>query len=124
MGLFERIAAHMYEASQPGFDLEKFNKLSQKIDCEFSEIKADLQSDAYKEHPDEFISKTWNFIHAAFFLKIFAQPNPKHSLEEALSIFEPQIKAVDESDMNHLEKKSFEEFKHIIEIARELVNSH
>ena len=124
MGLFERIVDHIDKVSQVGFDFEKYNQISQKIDQELSEIVVSLQSDVTKENPKESLAKTWELLHAAFFLKIFTQPNPRHSLKEALTEFEPRIKSVDESKMNSLEKKSFLEFKRIIDIARRLIDTH
>lgn len=72
MDLFERIVNHMDDAAQSGFDFEKYNQISQKINEEFSEIITSLQSDTTKENPEEL-------LHALFFLNIFVQHNPKHT---------------------------------------------
>jgi hypothetical protein len=69
MGLFERIVDHVDKVSV-GFDFEKYNQISQEIDQELSEIIASLQSDVTKENPKESLAKTWELLHAAFFLKI------------------------------------------------------
>ena len=53
----------------------------------------------------------------------FSQSNPREALEQALSKFEPQIKAADEKIMTSLERQSFEEFKRVIDISRRLVNT-
>ena len=123
MGLFERIAAHMDEASQCGFDLEKYNKISQKIKKEFVDISTGLQSDVDSANKEKFLAKTWDVLHVAFFLHIFAQPNPKHALEEALLKFENDLKSVNEETLDGPDKKSFDEFKCIVDIARRLVSS-
>ena len=123
MELFEEIADLMEGIHQSGFNWEKYNQISQKIESNAAELIAGLQSEAGQINSTELLSKTWDFLHAAFFLMAFSQSNPREALEQALSKFEPQIKAADEKIMTSLERQSFEEFKRVIDISRRLVNT-
>ena len=128
MVLFEQIANSIEEVTQSGIDWDKYNEiscnLSRKLQSHADEVITGLKSDLDPVHSEEFLEKVWDFLHAGFFMMVFSQPNLKDSLENALAKFEPRIRGAHVESMSPLERKSYEELERIVEISRQLLNTH
>ena len=128
MELFEQIANSIDEVTQEGIDWDKYNEISRnisrKLQSHANEVLTGFKSDVDTVHSEEFLQKLWDYLHAGFFVMVFSQPNIKDSLEKALAKFEPRIRDANVKNMSPLERTSFEELQRIMDISKQLLNTH